>query len=87
MIGSASDHSIMAYCFLSLTLVYCKGRKVEVRIINAAYYNKDGHPVSVYADDTNPSLERMVIALLVGSDVSFIGLIWFSWCETYHYVK
>jgi len=39
-----------------------------VRIINAAYYNKDGKPVSVYADDTNPSIERMVIALLQRND-------------------
>ena len=53
-----------------------------MRIINAAYYNKDGKPVSVYADDTNPSIERMVIALLVSSGVYFMSLLALYWCET-----
>lgn len=42
--------------------------RVEVKVMNAAYYDKDGKPISKYPQDSSTTLDQMVLAILKRND-------------------
>ena len=51
------------------------GRKVEVRIVTAGYYNEEDGTVTMIGDDDKSNLNKMVFAILVSNPQSFLSYV------------
>lgn len=64
--------------FLNIVNIIFAGRRIEVKIITAGYYeNEEGNDFHTLSDEETSQFQNMIMALLVNRNMSFISFHFF----------